>query len=431
MNKFLGMHYPSLKVAFYTLGCRLNTAETETLMQGVVERGHRIIPFGDSADIVLVNTCTVTEAADSSCRNIIRKAVSSSPHGKVVVMGCYAQMARERILRIKGVSLVLGTKEKGRFLDYLAGELGRKKEDNIFFPAASSSFGEHTRAFLKIQDGCNYICSFCIIPFARGRSRTLGIRDIVQQAQNLVHGGFKEIVLTGVNIGEYKKSSGEALEDLLENILQIKGLLRLRLSSMEANTVTEKFLKVLANSEKSMDHFHIPLQSGDDQILARMKRKYNSDHYRKNIEKIVQYFPRASIGADIMAGFPGETDRQFENTYKLLRELPITHFHVFPYSKRAGTLAAKMPEQIPTPIKKQRVSALIKLGEAKRNELTKKMTGKINEVLFEKRNKNGAFEGYTTNFLKVAMDSSQNLHNQILSVRLREKEGTSLSAVVA
>ena len=415
------MHYPSLKVAFHTLGCRLNTAETESVMQGVVERGHKIVSFGNAADIVLVNTCTVTKAADSSCRNIIRKAVASSPCAKVVVMGCYAQMAKKTISQMKGVSLVLGTKEKGRFFDYLMGESKDLKKGQSFFPAATSPFGEHTRAFLKIQDGCNYVCSFCIIPFARGRSRTLCTSEIVKQAKGLVKSGFKEIVLTGVNIGEYKKTSGEALEDLLVKILRIKGLFRLRLSSLEANTVTEKFLKVLASSEKSMDYFHIPLQSGDNQILAKMKRKYDSDHYWKVIEKIMKYFPRASIGADIMAGFPGETERQFENTCRLLRELPITHFHVFPYSQRPGTLAAKMPAQIPAQIKKQRVLELIKLGKTKKNQFVKQMQGKVNDILFfEKRNKQGVFEGYTTNFLKVTVDSSHNLQNQIIPVRLKK-----------
>jgi len=264
------------KASLHTLGCRLNSAETAQLTQGFAQRGYDIVPFGEPADVVVVNTCTVTDQADSTCRNLIRKAKKSAPEGRVAVVGCYAQMEPEAISKIEGVDLILGTNEKYKIFQYLDTETELAIHTDLnksFFGASTTPEDNHTRAFLKIQDGCNYICSFCIIPQARGRSRTISSTEAIQNAKDLVSNGFKEIVLTGVNIGEYTNTSGESFEDLVKRLLDIRGLERLRLSSVEPNTVTKELLEILADSPKAMDHFHLPLQSGSDEILKYMRRK--------------------------------------------------------------------------------------------------------------------------------------------------------------
>lgn len=410
------------KVALHTLGCRLNFSETGSLAQGFVDRGYEIVEFGNEADVVLINTCTVTDSADSTCRNLIRKAHKSSPEGKIVVVGCYAQMEAEKISGMQGVDLILGNTEKYKVFDYLNEEQNESIHvdlTNDFWGAATTSADDRTRAFLKIQDGCNYICSFCIIPQARGRARAISINEAVASAKKLVADGFLEIVLTGVNIGEYEKSSGERLHHLVARILEIEGLMRLRLSSVEPNTINDELLEVLKSSPKFMDHFHIPLQSGDDIILQGMRRRYTSDDYKKIVNKIKNYFPRAGIGADVIVGFPGETEEQFKNTYDFLKEVPITHFHVFPFSKRKGTTAAKLENHIHSATKKSRTRALNMFGRAKLNCFMQENLGQVSEVLFERRNKAGLFEGYTTNYLRVQVESREDLSNQIRPVLLK------------
>ncbi len=402
------------RVALHTLGCRLNLSETGSIAQGFKDRGYDIVDFGEPADVVFINTCTVTDAADSTCRNLIRKAHTSSPEGKIVVAGCYAQMEPAKIAGMQGVDLVLGNSEKYKVFDYLDEE----KENAIhvdksweFYGAATTAADSHTRAFLKIQDGCNYVCSFCIIPFARGRSRAISVADAVTEAKKLVAQGFKEIVLTGVNIGEYEQASGEKLHDLVAAVLAVDGLERFRLSSVEPNTITDELLHVLKASPKVMDHFHIPLQSGDDEILKAMRRKYTVADYKRIIGKIMAAFPNAGIGADVIVGFPGETKEQFENTFNLLKELPITHFHVFPYSKRKNTTAAKMENHIHSAVKKERVKTLMMFGDAKLNLLSEDQIGKRTKVLFERRNKLGLFEGYSSNYVRVQVNTDQDLSN--------------------
>jgi len=407
-------------VTFHTLGCRLNMSESGQIAQEFVDRGYKIVPFGENSDVTFLNTCTVTDGADSTCRNLIRKAHGASPEGKVVVAGCYAQMEADKIKKMQGVDLILGTNEKFKIFDYLDedAEIQVKiDKSNEFWGASTTEADNHTRAFLKIQDGCNYICSFCIIPFARGRSRTISIKDAVTEAKNLVNNGYKEIVLTGVNIGEYESSSGEKLSDLVSEVSKIEGLKRLRLSSVEPNTITEELLKVLKESNIYQDHFHIPMQSGSDEILSSMRRKYDVAFYKKTIALIHSYFPNASIGADIILGYPGETDELYQETLNLLKELPTTHFHVFPYSKRKNTTASKMDTHIQASVKKERVKEVIALGEYKLSEASKKMVGKIEPVLFE-TSKNGFWTGYTSNFLKVKVQSEKNLKNKIQNVHI-------------
>jgi threonylcarbamoyladenosine tRNA methylthiotransferase MtaB len=417
------------RVALHTLGCRLNSSETGSIAQGFKDRGYDIVEFGESADVVFINTCTVTDAADSTCRNLIRKAHTSSPEGKIVVAGCYAQMEPEKIAGMQGVDLVLGNSEKYKVFEYLDEE----KENSIhvdksweFFGAATTTADSHTRAFLKIQDGCNYVCSFCIIPFARGRSRAITIAQAVQDAKKLVSEGFKEIVLTGVNIGEYEQASGEKLHDLVARLLEIDGLERFRLSSVEPNTITDELIEVLKSSPKVQDHFHIPLQSGDDGILSQMRRKYTVADYKRIINKLMTAFPNAGIGADMIVGFPGETKEQFENTFNLAKELPLTHFHVFPYSKRKNTTASKMENHIHHAEKKSRVKSLLMFGDAKLNLFTEDQIGKRTKVLFEKRNKLGLFEGYSSNFLRVQVQTDLDLSNQIVEVYLTRMENGKL-----
>jgi threonylcarbamoyladenosine tRNA methylthiotransferase MtaB len=402
------------RVALHTLGCRLNTSETGSIAQGFKDRGYDIVEFGQAADVVFINTCTVTDAADSTCRNLIRKAHGSSPEGKIVVAGCYAQMEPEKIAGMQGVDLVLGNSEKYKVFEYLDEE----SENAIhvdkswqFYGAATTTADSHTRAFLKIQDGCNYVCSFCIIPFARGRSRAITVADAVIEAKKLVSQGFKEIVLTGVNIGEYEQASGEKLHDLVAQVLAVDGLERFRLSSVEPNTITDELLEVLKSSPKVLDHFHIPLQSGDDEILKAMRRKYTVADYKKVIGKIMAAFPNAGIGADVIVGFPGETKEQFDNTFNLLKELPMTHFHVFPYSKRKNTTASKMDNHIHSTEKKARVKALNMFGDAKLNLFSEDQIGKRTKVLFERRNKSGNFEGYSSNYVRVQVVTDQELSN--------------------
>ena len=421
--------YSSKKVALYTLGCRLNASESGTISQGFVDRGYEVVPFGEQADVVFINTCTVTDGADSTCRNLIRKAHKCSPEGKIVVAGCYAQMEAETISRIQGVDLILGTTEKYKVFDYLNEEEENKifiEKTNEFWGASTTLADSHTRAFLKIQDGCNYICSFCIIPFARGRSRAISITEAVKGAKKLIDQGFKEIILTGVNIGEYESSSGEKLSDLIKEILALPKLDRLRLSSVEPNTITEELLEVMKSSPKFLDHFHIPLQSGDNEILKNMRRKYSTDDYKKVMNMILKAYPNAGIGADIIVGYPGETDEQFKNTYNFLKEMPISHFHVFPYSKRKGTTAASETNHIQHGLKKKRVQSLIMFGDEKLSIFAEDQIGRNSKVLFEKRNEKGFFEGYTSNFTRVMVESNSDLSNKVLNVHLVSAENGKL-----
>ena len=409
-------------VALHTLGCRLNFSESGSIADGFEKRGFKIVPFGEVADVTFLNTCTVTDGADSTCRNLIRKANRVSPEGTLVVAGCYAQMEAEKISKMEGVDLILGTQEKYKVFEYLEEEkadIVRIDQSNEFWGSATTLADYHTRAFLKIQDGCNYICSFCIIPFARGRSRVITIEDALNQAKSLVSSGFKEIVLTGVNIGEYEARGGERLEDLISQMVEIKGLERLRMSSVEPNTITESLLKVMKGSQKFLEHFHIPMQSGDDLILKEMRRKYDVLQYQDTIAMIKDYFPTAGIGADMIVGFPGESEEQFANTFEMASSLPITHFHVFPYSRRQKTTAAKLDNHIQYPVKKNRLDRLVTLGEEKLTAFAKSQIGTRNQVLFESEEQPGFFTGYTRNFLKVTVQG-ENLKNTVRDVTLTD-----------
>ncbi len=419
----------SKKVALHTLGCRLNFSETGQIAQGFRDRGYDIVDFGAKADVVFINTCTVTDGADSTCRNLIRKAHRSSPEGTLVVAGCYAQMEADKVKSMQGVDLVLGTQEKYKVFDFLESEdedIVAIDQTNEFWGAATTPADSHTRAFLKIQDGCNYICSFCIIPFARGRSRAMPVNQALKKANEIVSNGFKEIILTGVNIGEYEANTSEKLLDLLKGLNEIPGLERIRLSSVEPNTLNREMLKFMASSNKFLDHFHIPLQSGCDEILKSMRRKYDTAYYRDVMSMILEYFPNAAVGADLIVGYPGETQQQFQMTYDFVSEMPITHFHVFPYSKRKNTTAARLPEHIQYEVKKFRVKSLMELGKLKKAQFAQRLLDSTQKVLFETRDKNGFYTGYTSHFIKVRVNSKEDLKNQIRSVKFGPEISTLL-----
>jgi threonylcarbamoyladenosine tRNA methylthiotransferase MtaB len=423
------------QVALWSMGCRLNTSEADTIAQNFIDQGHEIVDFEKPADIVFLNTCTVTENADATCRNLIRKAQKTSPQAKIIVAGCYSQMFAEEIKKIKGVDLILGSSEKFNVLEYLD-QLTLNEITKQEFPItkteltkefkASSTVGLHhqTRAFLKIQDGCDYVCSFCIIPFARGRSRASSINDILIEAKRIITLGHKEIVLTGVNIGEYENKSGEKLTTLLEKLNELNGLERLRISSIEPNTITPELIKTLKNCDKILPHFHVPLQSGSNKILKLMRRKYLIEDYKEKILSLTDLYPNAGIGADIIVGFPDETEEDYHETFQILNELPIAHFHVFPYSRRKGTTATKNAHHVPYATKKIRVSQLRELGDLKLKKFAQEQEGKVFNVLFEKDG-----EGYTENYLRIKINENSigtersqydkiDLSNKILPVKL-------------
>lgn len=427
------------KVSFHTLGCRLNMAETGRFIGEFKEKGYEVVPFGETADIIVLNTCTVTGNADSTCRNLINKACKLAPDGKIIVVGCYAQKEFQKIIQISGVDLVLGTSEKFRIFDYLAklsndnsdgtssGPIVNVDQSEEFFLADTGSGRGRTRSFLKIQDGCDYFCSYCIVPVVRGRNRGISISDCLKSVSRLIDDGVKEIVLTGVNVGEYFSDDGKRLVDLMGEILKVRGLKRLRLSSIEPNTITDELLNLLSSSPLFMNHFHLPLQYGDDEILKRMGRKYFVDDFYKVVSKIKMAFSDCLIGTDIIVGFPGEEERHFNSMLEFLEDLPVDYFHVFPYSKREGTKAAKLFDNVSGEIKKARAKILRELGHKKYLAFSKKLIGpnsNVNNVLFEKNNSDDFFEGYTTNFLKVFVrnKSGQELQNQIKSVRLDRYE---------
>lgn len=413
-------------VSFHTLGCKLNFSETGHIAQGFKERNYSIVPWGEQANVTFINTCTVTDSADSSCRNIIRAAKRFSPQGTIVVAGCMSQISPQKIAEIPGVDLVLGTHEKHRVFEYLEEDLeeGPKihiNKSNEFWGAKSGMEGDSkTRAFLKIQDGCNYVCSFCIIPFARGRSRCISLDLAKEQISELIKANKKEIVITGVNIGEFHGEKGEDLADFIQQVWDPTSKVLLRMSSMEPNTITEKLLKVLKDIPTFQDHFHIPLQAGSDKVLSLMKRKYTVQRYKEAILLIRKYFPNSGVGGDIIVGHPGEEEEDFQQTLELVKELNLTHLHVFPYSRRKGTVSDKMVEQVPAQVKKKRSSILRTLGDQLKLQWIEQQIKEnpFQNVLLESEN-----EGYTSNYIKVRYVKDEGKVNEIVKLRLFKGEG--------
>ncbi|HET7152536.1 MAG TPA: tRNA (N(6)-L-threonylcarbamoyladenosine(37)-C(2))-methylthiotransferase MtaB [Candidatus Kapabacteria bacterium] len=414
-------------VAFHTLGCKLNYAETSALSQQFVDRGFNVVET-EGADVFVLNTCTVTENADREARQIVRRALRNAPDAVVIVTGCYAQLQPEEIASIEGVDLVLGAAEKLRMFDFLSLPLQKNNVPHIAcapieeaeeFGAAFSAEGDsRTRAFLKVQDGCDFNCSFCTIPLARGASRSQSIAATVEQASLLAIRGYKEIILTGVNVGDYGKKDGTDLLTLLRALETVNGIERIRISSIEPNLFTHELLDYVAQSAKVCPHFHIPLQSGSDEILRQMRRRYDSTLYAELIARIIEKIPDAGIGVDVITGFPGETEDHFLETYSFLRDLPIAYLHVFTYSERENTPAAAMAKPVATAERKRRNEMLRTLSAKKRLAFNTRSIGETRKVLFEHEPKNGLAEGYTDNYVRVAAPFEPRLKNAIADVRL-------------
>lgn len=427
------------KAVYYTLGCKLNFSETSTIGKMLKEVGVRTARKGEKADICVVNTCSVTEVADKKCRQAIHRLVKSHPGAFVIVTGCYAQLKPEQVASIEGVDVVLGAEQKGDLLKYLGNlEKNRKGEavtselKDIRSFAPSCSRGDRTRYFLKVQDGCDYFCSYCTIPFARGRSRNGMIVDIVSQARQAAEEGGKEIVITGVNIGDFGKSTGESFFDLIKELDEVDGIERYRISSIEPNLLTDEIIEFVAKSRAFMPHFHIPLQSGCDEVLKLMRRRYDTDLFAHKIRKIKEVMPHAFIGVDVIVGTRGETEKYFNCTYDFLKALDVTQLHVFSYSERPGTQALKIEHVVPSEEKHRRSQQLLTLSDEKTRAFYARYIGQEATVLMEK-SKNGApMHGFTDNYVRVEMECDDALDNQLLHVCLGgfNEEGTALLGTI-
>ena len=430
--------------AYFTLGCKLNFSETSTFGKMLQELGVRTAEKGEKADICLINTCSVTEVADQKCRQAIRRLVRQNPGAFVVVTGCYAQLEADEVAAIEGVSLVLGSNEKANLVQFLSeawgddgrrkmeegrGKTFRQKTKDIKTFAPSCSRGNRTRFFLKVQDGCDYFCTYCTIPYARGFSRNPTIASLVEQAQQAAAEGGKEIVLTGVNIGDFGKTTGEKFLDLVKALDAVEGISRYRISSLEPDLLSDELIDYCAKSRAFMPHFHIPLQSGSDTVLKLMHRHYDRQLFADKIHKVKAVMPDAFIGVDVMVGCRGETPECFEETYQFLSELDVTQLHVFPYSERPGTSALSIPYVVSEQDKKLRSKRLLELSDEKTIAFYQKYIGQEAEVLFEKAPRGKAMHGFTKNYIRVelsAKDADPALDNQIVKVRLgdltRDKE---------
>jgi len=417
------------KVAFHTLGCKLNFAETSTIGRQFVDHDFEIVDFDCPSDVYVLNTCSVTDRADRECRQIIRRVLRQSPFAYIVVVGCYAQLQPQEIASIDGVDLVIGAKEKFRIFDY-ADNFQKKSIPQVFVscidevtefsPSFSAEVGGRTRAFLKIQDGCDFPCAFCTIPRARGESRSQSIQQILQQARVIVEQGFKEIVLTGVNVGDYGKNDGTNLFALMQAMEFVDGIERIRVSSVEPNLLTREIIDYILASDKFCNHFHIPLQSGSNAVLKMMRRRYTTEHYRSLIEYIRREDPDAGVGVDVISGFPGETDSEFEETYRFLVDLPVTYLHAFTYSERPDTPAIGFPNAVDPKTRFERTERLRMLSIKKRNAFYSRFIGDIVPVLFETASDRNSMNGLTSNYIRVEVFPDSSWVNTIRNVRIIE-----------
>ena len=424
---------------FYTLGCKLNFSETSTFARTLYNMGVREAKKTEQADICLINTCSVTEVADHKCRQIIHRMVRQNPGAFVIVTGCYAQLESATVAKIEGVDLVLGSNEKADLVQYLSdawnkvdtdkdketseGEYHSVKTKDIKTFQASCSRGNRTRYFLKVQDGCNYFCTYCTIPFARGFSRNPTIQSLVAQAEEATREGGKEIVLTGVNIGDFGKTTGESFLDLVKALDKVEGIQRFRISSLEPDLIDDELIEYCAQSRAFMPHFHIPLQSGSDEVLELMHRRYDTALFAHKIKLIKEKMPDAFIGVDVMVGSRGERPEYFEDCYNFLDSLPVTQLHVFPYSERPGTAALSIPYVVDDREKKHRAHKLLKLSDEKTCAFYAEHIGQEADVLFEKAARGKAMHGFTDNYIRVELSPDQakeEYDNQILRVRLGE-----------
>jgi threonylcarbamoyladenosine tRNA methylthiotransferase MtaB len=427
------------RVAFYTLGCKLNFSETSTISRLFEDGGFAKVDFEDRPDVFVINTCSVTENADKKCKQLVKRAKKISPDSLVVILGCYAQLKPEEIAQMPGVDLVLGANEKFNVLEHLENKRveGLQSDpeqtnsqkatvvhDNIkhthdFIP--SHSFGDRTRSFLKVQDGCDYFCTFCTIPLARGKSRNASIAQTVSEAKKIAATAVKEVVLTGVNIGDFGQGGPENFFELTKALDKIEGIDRFRISSIEPNLLSNEIIDFcLKEAARFAPHFHIPLQSGSDEILEKMRRKYKTELFRNRIEQIKSIEPDACIGVDVIVGFPGETDDNFLETMHFLKDLDISYLHVFTYSERANTGAPKLGTKVPMEIRRERSKQLHLLSDRKKQVFYQSQVGKTKKVLFEQEENEGFLYGFTENYVKVKTPFDEKLINQIVSIELTE-----------
>ncbi|MBI1806194.1 MAG: tRNA (N(6)-L-threonylcarbamoyladenosine(37)-C(2))-methylthiotransferase MtaB [Ignavibacteria bacterium] len=427
------------KVALHTLGCKLNFAETSTIGRQFVDRGFEVVDFDQVADVYVLNTCSVTERADRECRQLIRRVLRQSPDAYIIVAGCYAQLQPAEIASIEGVDLVLGAKEKFNLFGH-TNEFVKKSVSQVFVscideasefhPAFSAEVGGRTRAFLKVQDGCDFNCSFCTIPLARGESRSQPIASAIQQAELIAAQGYKEIVLTGVNVGDYGSKIGTSLFELMTKLESVDGIERIRVSSIEPNLLTTKMIDFILRSEKFCNHFHIPLQSGSDEMLKRMRRRYLTEHYSRLVHYIKENDPDAGIGVDVIVGFPGETERLFEETYLYLVDLPVSYLHVFTYSERHDTPAPAFAGSIEPKIRFERNEMLRILSQKKRHAFYSSMIGRKVPVLFERTMHGDRMSGLTTNYVRVELPADDSLVNSIRNVTITGAQDDKCSGMV-
>ena len=439
------MEHSTLKTAaFHTLGCKLNFAETSTIARQLTGAGYEKVSFDDQAHVYVINTCSVTENADRECKFHVKRAMKANPEGLVVIVGCYAQLKPEEISAIEGVDLVLGAKEKFNILSYLDdlqktenhGLIHSCEIDEADFFIGSYSIGDRTRAFLKVQDGCDYKCTYCTIPLARGISRSDTIENVVKNAKEIAGKGIKEIVLTGVNIGDYgkgefgNKKHEHTFLDLISELDQVEGIERIRISSIEPNLLKDESIDLVSKSRSFVPHFHIPLQSGSDDLLKLMKRRYLTKLYSDRIHKIREVMPDSCIGVDVIVGFPGETEEKFLETYNFLNELPISYLHVFTYSERENTEAVEMDGVVPVPERKKRNKMLRILSEKKKMAFYQTQIGKTLPVLWEHEDKDGIMFGFTENYVRVQKPYDQNSVNQIENLKLNKIESDGTVSVI-
>ena len=413
-----------MNVAFKTLGCKLNYSETSSISRDFENKGHKKVSFKHNADLYVINTCSVTQNADKEFKYLVNKAKKQNPKSKIIAIGCYAQLKPNEISKIEGVDLVLGADKKFDILNYIDVNDTYSCEINSVSKFESAfSLGDRTRSFLKVQDGCDYKCTYCTIPLARGKSRSGEIIEIVDNAKKLVDNGVKEIVLTGVNIGDYGFSSKDQVRqstflDLIKNIEMVSGLERVRISSIEPNLLSDEIIHFVSESKKFMPHFHIPLQSGSNKILKLMKRRYLKNLYEKRVEKIKTLIPDCCIGADIIVGFPSEDEKDFLETYAFLEKLDVSYLHVFPFSERDNTEAKALNDKNSTQTKNERSYLLRKLSDLKKNKFYKKNIFSNRKVLFESENKNGFVHGFTDNYIRVKTLWSSKLVDKVININL-------------
>lgn len=412
------------KVAFYTLGCKLNFSETSTISRNFEDEGFARVDFSESPDIFVINTCSVTENADKKCRQVVKQALKVNPNAFITMIGCYAQLKPTEISEIPGVDLVLGANEKFNILNHIDAlekkeiaevKTNKIKETNDFIP--SYSFGDRTRSFLKVQDGCDYFCTFCTIPLARGKSRNATIAETLKEAHKIAQTEINEVVLTGVNIGDFGQGGEETFFDLIKELDQVEGIERFRISSIEPNLLGNEIIQFVAKSARFVPHFHIPLQSGSDMLLQNMRRKYLTALYTERVSKIKELMPEACIGVDVIVGFPGETEEEFLKTVNYLKELDISYLHVFTYSERANTTAKKMADSIPIQIRRERSKQLQILSDKKRRAFYETQLGKTGYVLFESEENGGVMYGFSENYVKVKTSFNPALINQTVKVQ--------------